>query len=83
MLCRTIRVCDGNHIGVTEHRLSVLQDQRAGALPGQAIAVLDPDRMLVVDVFPCEDDHAQERVLKPRPAMVIQTWRCSPICPSR
>ena len=34
-----------------------------GPLPGHALAVLEPDRMLVVDVFPCEDGHAQERSL--------------------
>ena len=44
-----IRVCDGNYIGTTEHRLSVLQDQRSGELPGQVIAVLDPDRMLYLN----------------------------------
>ncbi len=68
----SIRVCDGNHIGATEHRLSVLQDQRAGALPGQAIAVLDPDQMLVVDIFPCEDGHAQERTLFPELLETVQ-----------
>jgi hypothetical protein len=60
-----IRIADGNHLGATEHRLVVLQDQRAGALPGQSIAVLDPQLMLVRDLFPCEDAHAQERSLCP------------------
>jgi IS4 transposase len=59
----SIRISDGNHLGATEHRLAVLRDQGAGALPGQSIAVLDPEQMLVVDVFPCEDGHAQERSL--------------------
>lgn len=59
----TIRISDGNHLGATEHRLAVLRDQGAGALPGQSIAVLDPQQLLVVDVFPCEDGHAQERSL--------------------
>jgi hypothetical protein len=36
---------------------------RAGALPGQALVVLDPELMLAVDVVPCEDGHAQERSL--------------------
>jgi hypothetical protein len=35
----------------------------AGALPGHALVVLDPQAMLVADVFPCEDGHAQERSL--------------------
>ncbi len=66
----SIRIGDGNHLGVTEHRLKVLQNNRAGALPGQSIAVLDPQRMLVTDVFPCEDGHAQERLLLP---LVLET----------
>lgn len=32
-------------------------------LPGQSLVVLDPSVMLAVDVFPCEDGHAQERSL--------------------
>ena len=34
----------------------------AAPLPGHSLVVLDP-RELVVDVFPCEDAHAQERSL--------------------
>jgi hypothetical protein len=60
-----VRIIDGNHIGATEHRLKVLRTEAAGPLPGQALAVLDPQRALVVDVFPCEDGHAQERSLFP------------------
>jgi IS4 transposase len=60
-----IRITDGNHLGATEHRLGVLRDHRSGALPGQSIAVLDPQQQLVLDVFPCEDGHAQERSLFP------------------
>jgi hypothetical protein len=40
---------------ITEHRLEVLQTEPGGALPGQAIAVLDPQQEMVVDVFPEED----------------------------
>jgi hypothetical protein len=32
-------------------------------LPGQSLVVLDPELMLVTDVIPCEDGHAQERSL--------------------
>lgn len=60
-----LRIIDGNHIGATEHRLKVLRSETAGALPGQTLTVLDPQRSLVVDVFPCEDGHAQERSLFP------------------
>jgi len=40
-----------------------LRTTRAGALPGQALVVLDPELMLVVDALLCEDGHAQERSL--------------------
>jgi hypothetical protein len=60
-----VRIIDGNHLGATEHRLKVLRAESAGALPGQTLTVLDPQRSLVVDVFPCEDGHAQERSLFP------------------
>ena len=58
-----VRILDGNHLGGTHHRLKVLRRTAAGALPGQALALLDPQRMLIEDVIPCEDGHAQERAL--------------------
>jgi IS4 transposase len=58
-----IRIVDGNHLASTEHRLKELRTTAAGALPGHALVVLDPQRMLVTDVVPCEDGHAQERSL--------------------
>jgi hypothetical protein len=58
-----VRVVDGNHLAATEHRLAVTRGTRSGPLPGQALAVLDPARKLIVDVVPCEDGHAQERSL--------------------
>ena len=61
-----IRIADGNHLGATEHRLAPLRATRSGPLPGQSIAVLDPEQMLVSDIFPCEDAHAQERSLLPQ-----------------
>jgi hypothetical protein len=60
-----LRISDGNHLGATEHRLKVLQNNLSRPLPGQSIAVLDPQQMLVVDVFLNEDGHAQERSLLP------------------
>lgn len=57
------RVLDGNHFSATEHRILETRSETAAPLPGQALAVLDPDLRLVVDVFPCEDGHAQERSL--------------------
>lgn len=59
------RVLDGNHLTSTEHRLKVLRTVGSGPLPGQALAVLDVDRMLITDLFPCEDGEAQERRILP------------------
>ena len=58
-----VQILDGNHLPGTEHRIGPLRTTRAGALPGHALVVLDPELMLVVDVIPCEDGHAQERSL--------------------
>ena len=60
-----VRVLDGNHLAGTQHRLKELRATAAGALPGQALVVLDPARLLITDLFPCEDGHAQERALLP------------------
>ena len=60
-----LRIVDGNHISKTEHRVKELQNEPAAPLPGQSIAILDPQSQLIVDVFPCEDAHAQERSLFP------------------
>jgi IS4 transposase len=57
------RILDGNHLAGTEHRPAPTRTTRAAALPGQALVVLDPATMLVCDVVPCEDAHAQERSL--------------------
>jgi hypothetical protein len=59
----SIKILDGNHLAGTEHRLKELRTTGAGALPGKALVVLDPQAMLVTDVFCCEDGHAQERSL--------------------
>ena len=58
-----IKVLDGNHLAPTEHRLKALRDSWAAPLPGQALVVLDQQRMLITDVFLNEDGHAQERRL--------------------
>ena len=58
-----VRILDGNHLAATEHRIKELRHDAAGALPGQALVVLDPSLMLVTDVILCEDGHAQERSL--------------------
>lgn len=58
-----IKLLDGNCIESTEHRLTVLRGTSAGALPGKALVLFDPQLGLAMDVFPCEDGHAQERSL--------------------
>ena len=58
-----VRFLDGNHLAGTEHRIKELRTIGAGALPGQALVVLDPRLMLITDVVLCEDGHAQERSL--------------------
>lgn len=58
-----VLILDGNHLAATEHRVHELRFTRAGALPGQALVVLDPRWRLAVDMIPCEDGHAQERSL--------------------
>jgi len=61
----TVRILDGNHLAATDHRIQELRDVAAGALPGHTLVVFDPDLRLVVDAFPCEDGHAQERSILP------------------
>ena len=67
-----VKFLDGNCIEATEHRLEVLRGTNAGALPGKALVVFDPQLGMAVDVFPCEDGHAQERSLLLAVAATIQ-----------
>ena len=60
------KIIDGNHLAATEHRIGELRTLGGGPLPGFALVVLEPDRMLATDVFPCEDGHAQERSVLPQ-----------------
>ena len=55
------RILDGNHLSKTEHRLAETRDITAAPLPGKCLAVLDPRFEAIVDYFPIEDGHAQER----------------------
>jgi IS4 transposase len=57
------RILDGNHLAATEHRLFETRTNSAAPLPGQALVLYDPKFMLIEEVFPCEDGHAQERSL--------------------
>jgi len=58
-----VRILDGHHLAGTEHRLKPLRRTRAGALPGQSLVALDPQRKLIRHVRCCEDGHTQERAL--------------------
>lgn len=44
----------------------------AAPLPGKSLVVLDPALRLAVDIFPCEDGHAQERRLFERVIDTVQ-----------
>jgi hypothetical protein len=67
-----VRILDGNHLAGTQHRLKELRSTAAGALPGQSLVVLDPARLLITDIFPCEDGHAQERAILPEVLDAVQ-----------
>jgi len=58
-----VKLLDGNCIAATEHRIKELRSLAAGALPGKSLVVYDPSLRIPIDVFPCEDGHAQERSL--------------------
>ena len=58
-----IRIVDGNCLEASEKRVRVHRGVGGAALPGKSLVVMDPGRGLLVDVFPCEDGHAQERSL--------------------
>jgi hypothetical protein len=59
----SIRILDVNCLAASEKRLRAHQGVSGAPLPGKSLVVLDPQRRLLVDVFPCEDGHAQERSL--------------------
>lgn len=56
---------DGHHVSATEHRLKALRGTWAAPFPGQALVVLDQQRLVIPDVVLHEDGHAQERRLIP------------------
>jgi IS4 transposase len=60
-----VKIVDGNHLRRTQRRLSELRVLNAAPLPGHCLVVLDPQARLMIDVFPCEDAHSQERTLLP------------------
>lgn len=60
-----VKIVDGNHLRRTDRRIKELREINGAPLPGHAAVVLDPARMLVIDVILCEDGHAGERTLLP------------------
>ena len=56
----------------------MLREVGSAPLPGKSLVVLDPVRRLAVDVFPCEDGHAQERRLFEQVLEGVEAyqWRC-------
>jgi len=60
---KRIKQLDGNCIDKSHHRINELRFIAAGPLPGKSLVVYDPQLHLPIDVFPCEDGHAQERSL--------------------
>ncbi len=58
-----VRILDGSHLAATEHRIRETRSVQGGPLPGQTLVVLDPRYNLIVDIIPCRDGHAQERLL--------------------
>jgi IS4 transposase len=60
-----VRIIDGNHLPASEKRIAPLRGFRGAALPGHCLVVYDPDVDLVLDIIPCEDGHASERILVP------------------
>lgn len=71
-----VKILDGNHLPRSERRLKELRALNAAPLPGHSLVVLDPERMLASDVFPCEDGHAQERSLLGEVLPTIQPGDC-------
>jgi len=71
-----VKILDGNCLEATEHRICELRQTAAGPLPGKSLVVLDPSLKLIIDVFPCEDGHAQERALLEQVLPTIEANDC-------
>lgn len=71
-----IKILDGNCLEASEHRLRELRGTSAGPLPGKSLVVLDPSLKLMLDVFPCEDGHTQERALLEQVLPTVEAKDC-------
>jgi hypothetical protein len=67
-----VKIIDGNKFSGTEHRLKETREHQAAPLPGQVLAILDPQYRMFIDIIPCEDGHAQERSLFPQLEPLIE-----------
>jgi len=70
---KRIKLLDGNCIEKSQHRIKELRSIAAGPLPGKSLVVYDRVLRLPIDVFPCEDGHAQERSLLKTVLSTIKT----------
>jgi IS4 transposase len=68
-----VKILDGNAIKASEHRLKQLRNCNSAPLPGKSLVVLDPSLMLAIDIFPCEDGHAQERSKLPQVLATVES----------
>ena len=71
-----VRIVDGNHLQGTHHRLKELRHLGDAALPGQTIAVLNPQRELIEKVVVCPDGHANPKPLVGRLLGDVQPSHC-------
>jgi Transposase DDE domain len=67
-----VKILDGNHLPRSERRLKELRNRNVAPLPGHSLVLLDPQRMLAIDVFPCVDAYAHERSLLPELLPMIE-----------
>jgi Transposase DDE domain len=58
-----LRIGDGNVLGRSERRLSVLRGTNVAALPGQSVVLFDYATGLISRTLPCEDAHVSEKRL--------------------
>lgn len=74
-----VKILDGNCIKASDKRIKELRPLKSGALPGKSLVVLDPSLRTFIDVFPCEDGHAQERSLLADVLVTVEpgdVWMC-------
>jgi Transposase DDE domain len=67
-----VKLLDGNHLPRSQRRLKEVRSQNVAPLPGHSLVLLDPERMLAIDVFPCVDAYAHERSLLPQLLPTLQ-----------